>query len=108
MGARQLLGDIKRRPIPLQRGIGAQDDFLNLAGPNALHQSIECKLFRSNSVEWRDPASQDMIDALISARFFQSDNIAWLLDHTNDCRVAPLVAADLAFLRFSQIITPFA
>jgi len=60
----------------------------------------QVQILRTDSVEWRKRAAQDVIKAPILMRTLHTDEVARFLDHADGRLIAPGVEADGAQLLF--------
>src|SRR5258708_1191059 len=100
---RQHTGQVKGCPVALQGRIGCHDDLLDSSSLDPAQQPVDGKLLGADTVERRQPAVQDVIQSAIRAAPFQGGQVAGLLDHADQRRIAARVAAQLAQLVLRQV-----
>src|SRR5205814_5613173 len=59
----QPLGQVMGRGLALERGVHRQDDLVDAARRDALHQLVDAEVFGAHAFEGREPAAKDMVAA---------------------------------------------
>ena len=95
-------------PSPSSVGLVAMITSFNSPRSHAVHQRFNRQLIGTDALQRRDPSQQYMVQAFVSARAFQCDQIPRLLDHAQLCAVASRVAANIALIALRQVVTGFA
>jgi len=80
-----------------------EDEFANFARSEPRKQRGEIQVFRADSLDGREFAVQDVINAAIRAAALNSDEVGHLLDDTNESVVAGRVSADGAEFGFGEV-----
>src|SRR6185436_18040081 len=86
--------EVERGRLALDGGVGGEDDLAHGVAAEALEQSADLEILRTDAVERRQRALQHVIPAAKATRAIDRDQIAGLLDHANDLRRALAVRAD--------------
>ena len=63
------------------------------------------EVIRSYPIKWRQPSSQNMVEAIESFDFVNSCSIRSLLNDTNSCRVTSCIGTNLTGVALGDIIT---
>ena len=88
-GRGQLAGQVQRRTIAFQGGVGRHDNLPHAAGPDALQELVNRQLLGANAVQGRQPAVQDVVESAVRRGSLQGEQVARLLDHAQHRGVAP-------------------
>ena len=92
-----------RRGLPLGGRVGGQNDLGKVAVRDPGQESVQTDLLRSLPLDRGERAAQDVIQAAVLPRALEDDDIAGLLDHTQQGAIAPRVAAQIARLRLGNV-----
>ena len=89
-------GQVHGGGIALDVGVGAEDHLGDPLGVEAGQQLADPQLLGADALDRADGALQHVVAAPVLAGLLDGDDVAGLLDHAEDGRVPPGVAADLA------------
>ena len=82
--------------------VGGQHHFLDHAVGGARQQALELQIGRPDAIQRRESAHQHVIEPLIGAGVLDDQLVGGIFDHAQQCRIARLVAADIAQLVFGE------
>jgi hypothetical protein len=92
-----------RRGLAFDRGIGSDDDFVQIAALYPSHQRWYAQLFRANAVQRGNGSVQDMVHTVIKSGFLDGSNVRGLFYHANQPLIAGRAGAIAARINIRNI-----
>ena len=86
--ALELLREIGRGGFAFYRGIGGEDDFVDVAGIDAGEEIRDAQLVRADAVQRRNRAVQNVKDSVEVLGLFDGGDVGGLFDHADQALVA--------------------
>src|SRR5688572_3265224 len=71
----------------------------------AIYELFDLKVCRPNPIDWRDNATQNMIQTGILGGVFNGQHVLHIFNHTDHASLAPVTGANNTRLRIGYIIT---
>src|SRR5204862_7585699 len=99
----QLPLDVERRRFTLQAWVGGQDHLPDLFLLHPLDELPDREVLRRDPVEGRESAAEHVILTAELPRALDRADVGRVLDHADECRVAPRVAADRAEILLGEV-----
>ena len=103
-GRLQQARKIDRSRFAFDRGIGGQNNFLCIPPGNAVEQTLDLELFRSNAAQRRNRSVEHMIDAWEGARGFKGQNVVGFFHYANLGAIAVVITAIRTQLRIADVV----
>ena len=82
------LGEVDGGGFAFGGGIGGDDDFLDVAAPEAVDELLDFELLGAAALEGGERAAEDLVHAAVGAGFFDGENIVRFLDYADGGLVA--------------------
>src|SRR5690606_26946750 len=99
-------GEVERRGLALQVGVGAEDDLGRALGSDTGDELADLQLVRPDALQMVDRSLQHVVAALELAGPLDGDDVAGLLDDAQDVVVATGIGADSAELALGDVEAP--
>lgn len=96
-------GEVGGGGLPLEVGIGGQDDLGDIAICQAHHQLFDAQVVGADAFDRTDGATQHVVATAKLARLFDGDHIFALFDNTDDGVIAAPIATDAALIFFCDV-----
>ena len=101
---RELAVDEEVRRVALHRRAERQHHLAHLALRHTLHQTVDLQIGRTDAVDRRDDAAEDMIEATKLRRILDRHHVLHVLHHADRRAVARRIGADVAEVRVADVV----